>query len=748
MINDHKKKNPKCKYVLELTRDKYLLTSATSDKSDRHLVLLNLGDKKVPAYIAKKRFFKIEKDKIEKDKIAVLIFGLGEESESALSNLTDVRFSLIGFFGSTVHEYDAASYGKLTRKKLYRALLDPGYRFVPPGAQDILNRDAEGIFQVNATALKPNEKQEEALEKLLDPGGPPVHVVQGPPGTGKSSIIPNFCRMVSHGGKIVIVCQTNKAVGVCVDKVKVLESASPRFTLPWPRPLREEVSTKKVVVTLIGNLDAIAEEAKPYHIKRRARGMLELDPYYKQLVTYKEDLVDFIMGRKDDVRKPEAVKERLFHSDLKPALKPALKDFKKLMECIEEADSDVKEIEEVERLKEVKQRLRGELDRSGLEKMVITCINDVFGPYMSGEKGYMIGVKTKLLSYIKEETTIFVSTVATLAISEFKDLTADLMIVDEAGTVSEESMPLVLRVDPSYLVLIGDHKQLPPFSNIRQKDEPVSFMERCVDAFEEHGENAACEFTMLDEQRRMTPRLCDIVSTLTYDSKLITASSVSERENDVIWLESSQAEEKIGTSFRNCGEANLVVKAVERVKDPKKTIKVITFYKPQLEVLKSRLKDLKGLNGKVDVKVDVCTVDSAQGSEADIVIVSCVRCNERRDIGFLGRENRVNVAISRAKEQLVIIGNLDTCKGWKKEEEKGKKKKKKNRKGSNIWFHLIEMIKSSCKIIAEVDVKSLPRSDFEGSPRDDATSPSRRPPAAHKLSDYPIGKGKKKKKKN
>jgi len=59
----------------------------------------------------------------------------------------------------------------------------------------------------------------------------------------------------------------------------------------------------------------------------------------------------------------------------------------------------------------------------------------------------------------------------------------------------------------------------------------------------------------------------------------------------------------------------------------------------------------------------ICSVDQAQGSEADVVVLSCVRANADATVGFLKNPNRLNVAVSRARERLVIVGNERTLRG-------------------------------------------------------------------------------------
>ena len=83
-----------------------------------------------------------------------------------------------------------------------------------------------------------------------------------------------------------------------------------------------------------------------------------------------------------------------------------------------------------------------------------------------------------------------------------------------------------------------------------------------------------------------------------------------------------------------------------------KRIVIITMYKAQLPLLEQMLSEHQHTG-----KAAVMTVDSAQGSEADIVILSLVRSNARGHIGFARDRQRINVAVSRAKDRLLIVGN-------------------------------------------------------------------------------------------
>jgi superfamily I DNA and/or RNA helicase len=83
-------------------------------------------------------------------------------------------------------------------------------------------------------------------------------------------------------------------------------------------------------------------------------------------------------------------------------------------------------------------------------------------------------------------------------------------------------------------------------------------------------------------------------------------------------------------------------------------VRVITFYQAQVALI-SKMLQKKGLKNIV-----VSTVDSSQGSESDVIIISFVRTGKQASVGFLTDDRRLNVALTRAKHQLIIVGNANT----------------------------------------------------------------------------------------
>lgn len=124
-------------------------------------------------------------------------------------------------------------------------------------------------------------------------------------------------------------------------------------------------------------------------------------------------------------------------------------------------------------------------------------------------------------------------------------------------------------------------------------------------------------------------------------------------------------------SWENAREAEIVAQVLSALRASStvgKAVMVVTFYKAQQRLLRDVLA-LHGFTERVDddgvggPRLRIVTVDQAQGSEADVVVLSCVRSNRRRITGFVGTRsspNRFNVAITRARDRLVVVGDYAT----------------------------------------------------------------------------------------
>ena len=232
--------------------------------------------------------------------------------------------------------------------------------------------------------------------------------------------------------------------------------------------------------------------------------------------------------------------------------------------------------------------------------------------------------------------------------------------LDEAGQCNEAELylattfPTVLRI-----VVVGDPKQLPPTTidrRCKQAGFGMSWMERihCLYPSKVH---------LLDTQYRMHPQILKFPNQEFYGNRIKSGECVRSRLPEIsrpvgfVDTSNRSCEERENFSTKNVQEASLIRALLRQDNDIQTLLRelseskvvVITPYAAQEKLLKSELKKVKGLRNW-----SVSTVDSYQGQEADIVIISTVR-TER--IGFVDDLQRLNVALTRAKRLVRIVGN-------------------------------------------------------------------------------------------
>ncbi len=245
------------------------------------------------------------------------------------------------------------------------------------------------------------------------------------------------------------------------------------------------------------------------------------------------------------------------------------------------------------------------------------------------------------------------------------------VVIDEAGQALEPACWIPI-LKAQKVVLAGDHCQLPPtIKSVEAAKGGLehTLLQKCV----QHHPEAV---VLLEEQYRMHETIMGYSSEVFYEKKLKAHASVAGRllfadDNPLVFIDTAGCgfEEKWeDTSVSNPEEAHLLVKHLtalvtqlnaDYTPDTFPNIGVISPYKHQVETLKEQLQqvpDLQTLNGKLSVN----TIDSFQGQERDIVYISMARSNTDNSIGFLSEVRRMNVAMTRARKKLVVIGDSAT----------------------------------------------------------------------------------------
>lgn len=245
----------------------------------------------------------------------------------------------------------------------------------------------------------------------------------------------------------------------------------------------------------------------------------------------------------------------------------------------------------------------------------------------------------------------------------------DLVVVDEACQCTEPAMwQAMLRADR--IVLAGDHCQLPPTvvsAQAAREGYSQSMMERLIEHFETE------VFRRLTVQYRMHESIMHFSSREFYDGELIADDSVKHHTlTDLPAVLSTEVTSRViefwdtagagwdeelepdGLSKRNPKEATWIVDQVRELMDAgvePEQIAVIAPYAAQVRMLRDRLQ-ITGL--------EIDTVDGFQGREKEVVLATLVRSNSEGEIGFLQDTRRTNVALTRAKRCLRVIGDSAT----------------------------------------------------------------------------------------
>ena len=239
------------------------------------------------------------------------------------------------------------------------------------------------------------------------------------------------------------------------------------------------------------------------------------------------------------------------------------------------------------------------------------------------------------------------------------------VLLDEATQATEPASLVPLVRGARQIVLVGDHRQLPPTVISRRAENGGlrrSLFERLV--------AMGIEPMLLDTQYRMHPAISDFPNRTFYEGRLVDGITAADRPNPagLIWndwevpmaflpVNGDELLSPDGASKENPAEAGWVAKILENLLQAgdleEADIGIITPYAGQVRAIRDALPERND-------SVEVHTVDGYQGREKEVIIFSCVRSNSDGTVGFLSDERRLNVALTRAKRGLIVIGDPDT----------------------------------------------------------------------------------------
>ncbi|MCG6497203.1 DEAD/DEAH box helicase [Kitasatospora sp. A2-31] len=573
--------------------------------------------------------------------------------------------------------------GSTARSDLRELILTPSLCAAPePVTIDTWDLDLDGSKRA-------------AVQSAL--GASDIFLVQGPPGTGKTSFIAETVAQYlrrNPAARILIVSQTHVAVDNALQRldkaginglVRLGTPADARVNGSVSHLLLEQQMTRwasRVRRSAEKYLESQSESSgiAPHHL-RAALALRELSAAIRESEKIELDLL--LQGEDDPseiataltlTAEPSGLRQRLdalasLQEELRAQAQRELAGELTLHEGITLAESEA-----------AVDLLIGESPTALALMKTMT---------LQAEWLQRIASDSALVSVFLETARVVAGTcVGFLGNPAVKALDLDLCILDEASkaTVTEALVPMARA---KRWILVGDTRQLPPMDEellrsrkvleeheLTREEVEETLFSRLAENMPEHSQ------LMLQEQYRMIRPIGDLISTCFYDGELRSSRVEGLRGYNaifgkpVLWLDTSilgksRSEVLSGAanrSYANPAEAKIIVdrlraldggvdKSVISLPDGRDRLEVLVIapYSHQVEDLRRRTTAVQFRH----LDVSVLSVDAAQGREADIAFFSVTRSNTEAKLGFLSADywRRVNVALSRARFGLVIVGD-------------------------------------------------------------------------------------------
>lgn len=482
-----------------------------------------------------------------------------------------------------------------------------------------------------------NQNQATAVSAYI--AAPPgLYMLQGPPGTGKTTTICTLLKYLYQNNKSALVtAPSNKAVQVIAKQfLKLVEN--PIIILVGVSdkvdPELEDIFLDKIIENLFklkNNLDKLFYQLSPENLLYLSKGQTPENKFSKLIEKIEENINNLSRyGYLNEIEKfIEFTDERI--ATMQEGIEPFLSNLD------DQLNSDTRQLRwlsEYRQNQQALQKIVTTLSFQDVENEILSAAWIVFGTLSTCGRQNLINA----------------------------GLTFDHLIIDEAAQALIPEILIPLWSDPAHCLMVGDHQQLPA-TVLSQKNKTHGF-----DASLMHKMRAnRSGMYKLTEQYRMHPNIRQWPSFRYYHNRLTDSKNVLDRKSIISkniesWCKpctfydvTSGKESSSGVSYSNDQEIYFIAQLIAMLNKngiENRYIGIIAFYALQVEKLTQILsKQLK-----------ISTVDGFQGSENDIIIISFVRANRTASVGFLNDSRRLNVAVTRGKHAVLMVGHKETLK--------------------------------------------------------------------------------------
>lgn len=538
-----------------------------------------------------------------------------------------------------------------------------------------------------------DQPKREAISHVL--GSSTITLVQGPPGTGKTTFISELIAQSlkkDSGTRILLVSQTHVALDNALERLAKLKIEG---VVRLGNPDSERISDLSRDLLLDKQMQewvkSLESKSTMFAEKYAQRAGFSLDEarHIILLTRARQDFREYTVLRDHEKNDTE--------SDEKTA---TLSQVIELPSQIEKEDRESiaqinleRKLEEIGDAELVKNYNDGTLAEADFDSQIQKFlgerkIDNRFNEIISAQSDWLnrVGSSDQLSQLFLKTCKVLAGTcLGFLSHPAVRTLDFDLCILDEASraTITESLVPMSRSAK---WVIVGDGKQLGAFEggieesqnfieeyDLKRSDLTETFFSRFEESLAEENKR------FLSIQYRMHNQIGQLISDCFYEGKL---ESRGQETNSLVqllglepvsWIDTSQYPPSLrqeirphGTSVVNNSEARVIDKEIKKIVNlisdnpevfpGKPHILVITPYANQVDLIRITLNEIMSSN---EVQIEIQTIDSVQGREADFVFYSPVRSNLRGNIGFLNEENfqRTNVALSRGRHLVAIVGD-------------------------------------------------------------------------------------------